>query len=425
MPIRSPGTSRRRPRKAKPLVVSFEKVEDYRFSDHAIEQLTARNISPLEVLSTIAQPDTVTHNRFDHDYPEARRADRGDIRVVFDPKARSVLTVIDLDEDLRTIKKPRVALSSTLDGAQIEIKKLSPDNVPTQRKPRPQFEDSEDMAWLLGKHDKPDIRYLKVTPVVAEKLLSMNTRNRPKRARDVNEWADEMAGNRWLVTHQGVAIDRDNAIVDGQHRLEAIVESGVSVTMPVAVGLDPETYKVIDSGRKRTTSDALATNGEKSVHALAAAVKLVYMFDNLWLDGGTRRIHTDMLMAYLEGKEEGFREAVRFASTAPIHGLYMMKTAISAGYYLLHRDVGNTVLVDEFCDGVMMGEMLPKNDPRFGLRRVAANDNKRSAVVHLALWLKAWHKYATDQDARLIVYKREIEDFPILYVPPKTFRRTA
>jgi hypothetical protein len=424
MPVKTPGR-RARLRVAKPLVASFDRVADYQFSEHAIEQMRERNVSPYEALSAIAEPDSLINNRANSEYPETRIADRGDVRVIFDPMRRTIVTVIDLDEELRKFRKlHRVALTPSKAG-QIEVRTISDAEAaktPSQRKPR-EFEDSEDVRWLLARHSTEDIRYMVVSPVIAEKLLSLNTRNRPKRPRDVNEWADEMAGKRWLTTHQGVALDRNMAIVDGQHRLEAIIESGVSVKMPVAVGLDPEAFKVIDTGRKRTTADALATEGEKSVYNLAAAIRLAYLFDNMLLDGGTRRVHTDVLLAYREGKEEDLREAVRWSNTAPQHGLYLMRTAVAVGYYLLHRDVGNRALVEEFCDGVMYGENLSRDDPCFALRRVAGNDNRRTLTVHFALWLKAWARFATDQPARLLIFKREVEDFPILYMPPKTFRR--
>jgi len=411
-------------RKAKPLVASLDRVTDYQFTEHALEQMRERNISPYEALSTLAEPDSTMNNR-DSQYPDTRVADRGDIRVVFDPRGRTVITVIDLDEELRKSRKlHRVALTPTT-ASQIEVKTITGAEMartPSQRKAR-EFEDSDDVRWLLARHSTEDIRYMVVSPVIAEKLISANTRNRPKRPRDVNEWADEMSAKRWMTTHQGVAIDRDGAIVDGQHRLEAIIESGVSVRMPVAVGLDPDTYKVIDSGRKRTTADALATDGEKSVLNLAATIRLALMFDNMWLDGGSRRIHTDIILAYREGREEDFREATRWSALAGTHGLYLMRTAVATGYYLLHRDIGNKRLVEEFCEGVLIGANLSRDDPRFALRRVAGNDNKRTATVHLALWLKAWHRFATDQPARVLMYKRELEEFPILYVPPKNFRR--
>src|ERR1019366_7444668 len=62
----------------------------------------------------------------------------------------------------------------------------------------------------------------------------------------------------FLLTHQGVAFDLAGRLIDGQHRLRAIMKSGTAVMVLVFDGCDPEAFGVIDQGKKRGSGDLFA-----------------------------------------------------------------------------------------------------------------------------------------------------------------------
>ena len=96
-----------------------------------------------------------------------------------------------------------------------------------------------------------------ITPQQAHELLAKNVSNRAVRRSWVKTLTNVILRGEWLVTHQGIAITRENQLVDGQHRLMALVAAGRSVEMNVSYDVDPRAYGVIDGGVKRTTSDQL------------------------------------------------------------------------------------------------------------------------------------------------------------------------
>lgn len=78
--------------------------------------------------------------------------------------------------------------------------------------------------------------------------------------------AKEMTAGNWLETHQPIALYYDKALIryvliDGQHRLSAIVESGLPQTMPVAYYATKKQAMIalnaVDTGRKKTIADIL------------------------------------------------------------------------------------------------------------------------------------------------------------------------
>lgn len=95
-----------------------------------------------------------------------------------------------------------------------------------------------------------------MTPQMAAALLERNTGNRKIRPSKVRYLKNVIARGEWQATHQGVAISTTGRLLDGQHRLVAIVESGVPVEIMVTRGLNSNTFKVIDSAiTPRTFAD--------------------------------------------------------------------------------------------------------------------------------------------------------------------------
>lgn len=94
-----------------------------------------------------------------------------------------------------------------------------------------------------------------VTPELAEFWLKANTRNRHVRKSRVKQYARDMAAGRWLFNTQGVTFGTDGSLIDGQHRLSAVVLAGVPVTMVVWFNVPPASRSVIDIGVPRNLAD--------------------------------------------------------------------------------------------------------------------------------------------------------------------------
>lgn len=97
-----------------------------------------------------------------------------------------------------------------------------------------------------------------VTPGLAREWLTANTGNRPIRDSHVRSLGDEMTAGQWKTTHQGIGFSKSGRLLDGQHRLAAIVASNWPVEMMVFVNLQDDVFGAIDRGKRRTHSDLLA-----------------------------------------------------------------------------------------------------------------------------------------------------------------------
>jgi hypothetical protein len=96
---------------------------------------------------------------------------------------------------------------------------------------------------------------LQVTPAMAAQWLEGNVDNRRIRQHKVRQWSIVIRQGRWKLTHQGIALDENGHLLDGQHRLTAIVETGIAVPMMVAFNAPRETFADIDIQEPRSVGD--------------------------------------------------------------------------------------------------------------------------------------------------------------------------
>ena len=92
-----------------------------------------------------------------------------------------------------------------------------------------------------------------ITPNVAAKLLENNPSNRPVSRTKVAEYIRQLLNGEWQTTHQGILLGKGDILLDGQHRLLAIVECGVAVKCLVSRD-DERTSPVdlmVDAGLRR------------------------------------------------------------------------------------------------------------------------------------------------------------------------------
>jgi hypothetical protein len=140
-----------------------------------------------------------------------------------------------------------------------------------------------------------------VTASTAKKWLATNTHNRNVSQTRVDTYATDMLADKWHLTHQGIAFDQNDVLMDGQHRLLAVVlaqevagnEKRISIPMLVTWGVKREAMVVIDGMLVRKIGDQL------------------HLFDNL--ENGRRYEAGCRVIRYLEKREYGGKLTVDMA----------------------------------------------------------------------------------------------------------------
>lgn len=122
-----------------------------------------------------------------------------------------------------------------------------------------------------------DVKRIVITPELAEKLLAVNYEGQRRIRKDaVRRYAQDMASGGWNNDAGGmIVISSDGNVIDGQHRLKAVIMSGVPVEFLVMTGADPEAFGLIDSGMKKTLGDVVGLKNA-NVCASIATVATAY-----------------------------------------------------------------------------------------------------------------------------------------------------
>ena len=97
-------------------------------------------------------------------------------------------------------------------------------------------------------------RVFKVTPAHAEKWLEMNTGNRKIRTSHVRHLANQMEQGRWMLSPEPIVFS-PKRLLDGQHRLSAVLMSGCTIEASVALVQNEDVFRVLDQGVNRNNSD--------------------------------------------------------------------------------------------------------------------------------------------------------------------------
>lgn len=257
-----------------------------------------------------------------------------------------------------------------------------------------------------------------ITPDKAAEYLGHNTGNRSVRPRVVAAYATDMRNGDWRSNGEGIKFGEGGKLLDGQHRLRAIIEADAPVTMPVWRGVEDKAQEVMDTQAKRTYADVLSLRGETSSHTLAAVVRGVAAWER-----GSRSVHTStvtfttpMLDRTLD-KYPWLREASgtvnRLNKTVGLPG----NTAGALYFALTQVDAEDA---QHFFDRLMSDLDHHEGDPIYTLRRkllAIREDAKgdRNPVYLAAYVIKAWNAYRDGAQMSMIRYSpggKSPEKFP-------------
>ncbi|MFI6519524.1 hypothetical protein ACIBF1_28480 [Spirillospora sp. NPDC050679] len=250
---------------------------------------------------------------------------------------------------------------------------------------------------------------MEVTPELAAEWLIKNERNRPLSKASVHSLAQAIKRDEWQVTHQGIAFDQDGRLIDGQHRLAAIVKAQIPVQVLVTWGVNSTAFTVMDTGRKRTGKDALSLLNEANASHLAAALRGLHLYqtqrDINW-SGASSQVSNDQLLSILEA-HPGMREAVQRGIIIK-RSAKISVTAASVGWYVTSNERPD---VDQasWCEKLISGADLSVGDPRLVLRNTMLNlasgktfRRRDNSHEHLLYYIKAWNAWVEGRHITLL-----------------------
>lgn len=262
----------------------------------------------------------------------------------------------------------------------------------------------------------PQYKVMDVSPALADKWLAQNTHNRNLREKAVMAYARDMEAGNWAENGEAIKFAKDGTLLDGQHRLQAIALSGVTVTMLVVTGLDNRSQETMDDGRKRTLADALHLRGETNAVVLGALLRRALMWNmgQYRNTGAHTPTNTECLTFLADHPECRHSATVAVALRKPV--------ALPASIVGLTHWVFTRIDAEDaafFFERLGTGANLSQYHPILSLRKKAREVSEGPGRVPedmlLAFVIKAWNAYRDGDEMRLLRFRpggAQPEKFP-------------
>jgi hypothetical protein len=285
---------------------------------------------------------------------------------------------------------------------------------------------------LVNVYTKVDI-----DPEIASELLEMNTyRNRNLSDPVVKRYAQLMVSGEWQYNGDVIRIAQTGVLIDGQHRLAAVIKSGTSQQFNIQTGLPESVFDLIDLGKNRTAGDILTIHGMDYGGKISSAVRIIIEYYKMKINktgklenvGASRRERAERITHHqiLDWiiKHEAEETLQNYATIAGrFYGRFKVvgaPTYLAFLYIFGNKDRDGAML---FFDMLSSGEDISstKWSMIYLLRqrlitsmtvRKTSENITRVAQDRWALIVKAWNLFREGKEARSLTYNPEKEPFP-------------
>lgn len=272
-----------------------------------------------------------------------------------------------------------------------------------------------------------------VTPSIAKAWIdSTSSRNRSLSSARVRSYAELMKSGRWMMNGESIIIDDNGNLIDGQHRLHAVIRSGKSVQMVVVRGVDPSSFKTIDVGKKRSPGDILHVAGIPMPRCAAAITSVVYTFKSVGeFRSGINPTRTDVtnanpgydVLIETEKLMPALMKSVAVGERWRRCKLFILPPTLPGAMHFLFSEIDQE-LADDFFDRMIDIRFENDRDPvkklyihctERGKREIMKADNRYAG----ALFIKAWNLFAKNQSCPFIKFAKD-EEYPVIFDPAKS-----
>jgi hypothetical protein len=297
----------------------------------------------------------------------------------------------------------------------------APRKAPAQQAPPPKEEPEvkePEVTTIKSTAGKFKAEVKEITPDLAMDWLTnpkYKVPNRSIRKTKVRTYASAMRNGRWRVTGEAIKFDEDGKLIDGQHRLNAVIEADVTISSLVITGVENGAANVMDTGAARDAKDVLNINGYDSNGTLAAAVRIVVAYQTGMLQPNQAHpiISNEEILDWVN--EHQWSADLHSELATPMRRIPTRSSVWLAAMILVAHQSRDSAI--EFTSKMSSGSSLETNNPVLTLRerfiQVQANKERHPPYVLLSAILRAYVAWQKGQHLAKIVFYRGDEPVKI------------
>jgi len=256
---------------------------------------------------------------------------------------------------------------------------------------------------------------------MALELLDANTMNRPIRQVHVRRITREIKEGRWQFNGDTIKIADTNAVLDGQHRLWAVIEAKVPIETVIVRGVPVGAFTTIDTIRaSRSFGDVIAGGGQiRHRNAIGGALAWLLRWQSKeglesYKSPSSRLENSDISQAF--DNNPGIVRAVEVAQR--LRSLCNPSITAFVYYVLSNR---NEELAERMIATLDDPAGIGIGDPYFRLRSylTGGGGKTKDPLVTIALFFKASNSAYAGEKIKLLSWRNQgktPEAFPVLKV---------
>lgn len=199
-----------------------------------------------------------------------------------------------------------------------------------------------------------------------EILTEHNAQNRTLSPRTVARYARAMRDGEWQFVGDPIRFDRSGELLDGQHRLAAVMDSGCPQKFVIVRNLEPDSQRYMDGGRKRTAADQLRIEGMKNAYVAAGIANHIMHWQGGDMVHMSTSFSTFEIVEFVELHIDDIEVAVTHA--VAVHKACRTGQAVPGAGYFMARQAAGPELASEYFNALSGGLGLSTGSPILLLR---------------------------------------------------------
>jgi len=253
-----------------------------------------------------------------------------------------------------------------------------------------------------------------ISPSIAKQYLENNTNNRSIKPKVVNRYAKDILDGKWKRdTGEMIKISKTGVILDGQHRLYAIVKSNTPVFLHVISDLENSIFDVLDTGTIRNAGDVFKVSGIKNACVTPSIISTYFNLSSGKTGIKDARLTNSVLLDKYEDRADFYQNITNKTQSLYHSFAKILAPSLIGGMYCYFNDINPNdaeSFINQLCTGVNI-----KNDTILVLRTRLMQDKvaprKMPSTTKSALIIKTWNAYRKNDTLKQLKFAID-EKFP-------------
>ena len=230
-------------------------------------------------------------------------------------------------------------------------------------------------------------------------------------------YAQDMIEGRWKEdTCELIKVSKRGVLLDGQHRLLAVVKSNKPIYFHVGYDLPDDVFDVLDTGSIRNASDTFLIKGIKHQNAIPSMINIYTALKNGYSILPQKNYRpTNSILLELYYKDEVFWQGVSTKALSWYQSFAkILSPSTMGGLYALLSEI-NEHDADRFFSQLATGlniENISINLLRQKLMQDKMAPRKMTATLRHALIIKAWNCFRKNEEIKVLKFDMVRDKFP-------------